>query len=393
MRLIHCIFGVFFAIAATASHAAEQVSFKGGSLTYGSGSIDPVSFNGDANDVTIRLDIGVEVAIDHYFVNVVPTGGKTLIKEINIGNVMMTSPIVEGASVAIGGVRVANMLVNLPDATVLNLFDENFSSYIQFPGLSSVSNLDIDLGDGSRVTMDRYYTDATELKIDTPFAFPLTAITSGVIDLTYHPGPTTDPRLLLAMNSMGLDELTMNIQFNGSPDLAHDRVNSYAEMTVAFDQIGTIKLAVDLGLLNDAIVVLEEELERMHSNKLSEDELMDILTEELFLAGFMNSFEFTISDSGGLDSLLTIYAAGEGISKADAVMTLMELLAMSIGPVAPNTYAMLAQPTQSFLEQGGRLSLSSSPSSPVPFATFLAVVAAPDAIASIIGLNVTHRAE
>lgn len=392
MRLAHCILSVFLVVMSFSVHAEERINFDGGSLSYGSGSIDPVNFNGKARDVTISFDAGVDVTIDQYVVDVVPSGGQSLIKEVAIGNTLMTSPQMEGASIAIGGFRIANMLVNLPDATVLSVFEENFSSYIQYPGLSSIDDVVIEIGDGSRVTMDRYYADSTELKLDAPFNYPLTAVTSGIIDLTYHPGPTTDPRLLLAMTSLGLDQLTMNMQLNASPDLTDDRVNTFAEMSFSLDGVGNIKMAADLGILNDAIMVLEEELARMQANKMTEEEMMDILTEELFLAGFLNAFELTMTDSGGLDSLMTIYAAGEGLSKADAITQIMEQMAMSMGPVAPNTYELLSEPVFNFLTQGGRLSLSSTPPAPVPFATFLAVIAAPDAIASIIGLDVTHRA-
>lgn len=369
------LFGILLLLPLVAR--ADTIPFEGGVIIYDKGKMDPETFNGRIEGVIFRLDNGEEAYADMLRVE---TSQQTSPPQFLIDHLEMTNFyfVEDGTTFAISRIFLQDTVISSNGQDFKALLQEGMlDQALQQVGRFEMDGLVFDDPEEGNLTVDTVVAEAYQVNIEGIADVPIQEGVLTVKDMIYVPvhNDTT------GMKDYGFDRITMNISSISTVTEKPDRVNSTSRISIDMDDFGRIDLELDMGILKGSLLAIQQMDDTIH--EFNDDELMLMLMSGLFL----NSAELTITDEGVLPILFDALEQEQGSSRPVLIEDAMNTMALSIGPFAPQTYAAFAPAINSFLNNGGRISLVMEPYSPVPLTSFMSFMAAPDTALSVLGME------
>ena len=103
-----------------------------------------------------------------------------------------------------------------------------------------------------------------------------------------------------------------------------------------------------------------------------------------------NGARIVLDDSGLIEILFAAAASEQGVSEGEVRSMSRMMLAGGLQQTFPENVSRLLPPIEAMLQQGGTLTISSVPPSPVPLSSAIGFAMFPDLAIDQLGITITH---
>ncbi|MGC6484886.1 MAG: hypothetical protein ACON4P_04365 [Candidatus Puniceispirillales bacterium] len=384
MKFVHqaliIIAAMLAAVLQAAPAMAEMIPFDGGVIIYDRGSMDQETYNGTIEGVVFRFDNGEEAYADRLRIE---TSQQTSPPQYTIDHLEITNFNVfsDGITLAVSSLVLKDTVIAGDTLELEELFaDQNLEQAIQQIGRLEIAGLVFDEAEEGNLTVDTVTLEAYPVAIEGIDTIPIQAGELNVKDFIYIPAGASAE----GMQDFGFDRVTLNIRSESTVTDKPDRVDSTTRASIDMDGIGTIAMEMDIGMLKGSLLALGQYNEEPENYEDMEFMMM-------VLSGiFINAAEFSITDEGMLPIMFDAFEKEGGMDRSAAIEDAMSTLALTIGPLAPQTYSAFAPAIERFLASGGTIKLAMNPYGPVPMTSFMSFMAAPDTAMSVLGMTLSQ---
>ncbi len=384
-RWLAIVFFVF--LTPTSSFAADAFTHAGVTVNYEQGTIDPKTLTGDASNVRITFLSGEKLMIDNYAVSIRSSGQKTYIDDINLSGITAVDNV---ATWSIENIRISDFILATPNFDFNTLMDGRLLGTIPLSyGAVAIKGLDIS-NDHGGFKVDQFTLSSQNVDGANFLLNPLQNVQANIKNFRFFPGEANKAAFI---EILGVDELSGDVFTTSEYDAKSDRVDGDLNIIMRFNHLGKIELNAGLGLFNAGLKMLDENFDA--TGKYEEDKALKVL----IFYSLVNSGSIAFTDYGIIDQLIGMAAKHEGVSRDDLIDTIMADIADVTAEIAPEAYAKIFESIliRNFLQQGGDLTMTMAPSSPIPFtalATYITLLnddEGSDFAATSLGLNITHQ--
>lgn len=367
------------------AQAAGQLQLPSATIEWQEGDLNPDTLNGLASGIMIQFDDGRNAYADTLEIATTPAGESLRIDTLQASNFTME----DGAeTLAFTRLNWSGAVIEGQTNDVASLLAESiFAETVVDFGEIEILGFNLLTRAGENISIDRFFLKTSPVTVAALPDVPLHAGDMLVENMVLVPS-TEDPDRAdyhAFLEAIGQKNLSIDVSMASNVGEAEDRVNSDTTMVVSVNGMGEIRLFLDMGMLNASLMTINS-LAMDHDSSVG-DHFLSMLMTGLFF----NAAEISIRDTGFLPIVLEAYANENGMDIDQASQNIMDLIALSVGSYAPQTYTSMAPEVEKFLEQGGMLELTMKPFTPVPITSFITFAAVPDTAVSVLGMEIRHR--
>jgi len=354
----------------------------GMTLSFADGDIDIRSGSGELHDVEVSEDGVVTLTADYLNIDADGVAGDD---DWFINELLMTNVLVPDSGLFINRVEMRDISAGALDHDSLEgsqpfLTDPPVTeqSLIRMTNLSlqaenalisvdEISSLPVRLAETAQ---GRVFVAEGGLAVKGMTVMPLNQVRGE--------NPLVDKLADRGMNSMSLDFVVMT-----SIDMSETGMLVGYEFISDIQDLATIEFAVRLAIDDDVF-------ERLMPLLASPDDNAAAL---IGLSGAiaLESGRLVIEDSGLGDIIVAVAAEEEGVSEAEFRSMTRMSAAAGVGSTFPEHVSRLLPPIEAMLKQGGRLTVSATPDTPVPLSSAIGFAMLPDLAIDQLGIVLSHQ--
>lgn len=198
------------------------------------------------------------------------------------------------------------------------------------------------------------------------------------LDQVRGENPLVDKLADRGMNSMSLDFVVM-----ASIDMSATGMLVGYEFLSDIQDLATIEFAVRFAIDDDVFERLVPLLASPDDNPAALIGLSGAIALE--------SGRLVIEDSGLGDIIFAVAAEEEGVSEAEFRSMTRMSAAAGVGSTFPEHVSRLLPPIEAMLKQGGRLTVTATPDTPVPLSSAIGFAMLPDLAIDQLGIVLSHQ--
>jgi len=368
---------------ATLAHAYETMRLDGATLTYETGKIDPQTFNGYASDLTLLFDDGMRLTAKRYLMKTSQSGNEFNVERFEMDGIVIRD---DEMMVVIDDINWSS-LVFPSNATSFRSLDLDQFDHLKDVGRLMINAISVYENNRLMITIDALLIDGENVDFPILTHTPIQNVTIDLRNAVFRRDidPSNDD-FQQFLNRINRDDLTLNMRVYSNAEPISDRLDTTVEMVVSMLDAGGVELDIGVGILNSSLIIIDAAMKDQGND--IDDELLGLM----LAGGFLNGMRLTIDDDGMLALMLDDYRFGRNMTRFQAVDSIMDEIAFTLGSFAPNTFSDIAAAIRRFLDQGGALEIRLAPSSPASFSALIGFAAVPDTAAQALGLTVRHIA-
>ena len=346
-------------------------------LSFADGGIDIRTGSGELHDVEIREDGVVVITADFLSIE---AEGAIGTDDWYIRNLLMRNALVPEIGLFINRTEMRDIAVG----RLSGASQANAETFVTEDSFFRLTNLGIE-AEGVIVSVDEIGSLPVRLAELAPGnmivvdgGISMKRMTIMPLDQTLGNNPLIDKLAERGMNSVVLDlALLANIDLSGS-----EMMLDYEFMTDIQD-LGTLELqfglAVDRGVYQQLLPLLAT----------PEENSAAMLG--LFGAIAFESGRLVVDDTGLSDIVFAIAADEEGVSTRQMRNLASMMVAAGVASTFPENEGWLLPPIEAMVRQGGRLTATAMPGTPVPLSSAVGFAMVPDLAISQLGIDLRHQ--
>lgn len=354
----------------------------GMTLSFADGDIDIRSGSGELHDVEVSEDGVVTLTADYLNIDADGVAGDD---DWFINELLMTNVLVPDSGLFINRVEMRDISAGALDHESL----QGSPPFVTDPpvteqSLIRMTNLSVQ-AENALISVDEISSLPVRLAGTAQGRVFVTEGGLAVKGMTVMPlnqvrgeNPLVDKLADRGMNSMSLDFVVMT-----SIDMSETGMLVGYEFISDIQDLATIEFAVRLAIDDDVF-------ERLMPLLASPDDNAAAL---IGLSGAiaLESGRLVIDDSGLGDIIFAVAAEEEGVSEAEFRSMTRMSTAVSVGTTFPENVSRLLPPIEAMLKQGGRLTVSATPDTPVPLSSAIGFAMLPDLAINQLGIELSHQ--
>jgi hypothetical protein len=349
---------------------------NGNTLSFADGSIDLATGSGELFDIALSEDGVVVLTAEYLFIDASGSFGETdwyvhdlVVKQAELAEENIFIGEMEIRDIAMG-MLVTNAVAEMQDYATSDSF-----VLLRNVGMTT---------DEALISIDRIQT--------LPFAFAELSpgqiiLTSAGIDIdrmTVMPldGPATPDPFIDELERRGITEFEIDF------DLSTTAQIEGGVLGVTYRTASGVKdlSAIDLGL---AFTIDSDVYARLLPTLMDPDNGGAALLAVAGAVSF-NGARIVLDDSGLIEILFAAAASEQGVSEGEVRSMSRMMLAGGLQQTFPENVSRLLPPIEAMLQQGGTLTISSVPPSPVPLSSAIGFAMFPDLAIDQLGITITH---
>ena len=349
----------------------------GVTLSFADGDIDIRSGSGELFDVEVSEDGEVALTADYLNIDADGTMGT---EDWYINSLLMENALVPDAGLFINRIELRDILAGALDGDEL----ASSNAFVTEQSLVRMSNLSLEAED-ALISVDEISSLPIRMAEPTPGNPIVTEGGLAVRGMTIMPleqargkTPLIDKLAERGMNAVSLDFIVMT-----DIDMAGAGMNVGYEVMSDIHDLATIEFAVRFTIDDDVYARLLPLLAAPEDNAVAMLGLSGAIAVE--------SGRLVIEDVGLGDIAFAVAAEEEGVSEAELRSMARMSAAAGVGATFPENVARLLPPIEAMLKEGGRLTATAAPDTPVPLSSAIGFAMFPDLAINQLGIALSHQ--
>lgn len=379
-RHLAFLLGPFIFMLALTAPATARTTLQledGGTISFAEGAIDMATGSGELFNVELSENGAVIMTAEYLFIEASGAFGEV---DWFVHDMVVRQAEFAEESIFIGEMELRDIAVGLLTSDVV----AEMQDYVTADSSVVLRNVGMTT-DEALVSVDMIRTMPFEFAELSPGQIIPTNAGIDINRMTVMPldGPSTPDPFLDELERRGITEFEIDFEL-----LTTARIGGDVLGVTYLTRSGVKGLsAVDFGV---AFTIDRDVYARLLPMLVDPDDNAAALLAVAGAVSF-NGARIVIDDSGMIEMLFAAAASEQGVSDGEARTMARMMLAGGLQETFPENVSRLLPPIEAMLQQGGTLTITAQPSSPVPLSSAVGFAMFPDLAIDQLGVTITHQ--
>lgn len=379
-RHLAFLLGPFILMLALTAPATARTTLQledGGTISFAEGAIDMATGSGELFNVELSENGAVIMTAEYLFIEASGAFGEV---DWFVHDMVVRQAEFAEESIFIGEMELRDIAVGLLTSDVV----AEMQDYVTADSSVVLRNVGMTT-DEALVSVDMIRTMPFEFAELSPGQIIPTNAGIDINRMTVMPldGPSTPDPFLDELERRGITEFEIDFEL-----LTTARIGGDVLGVTYLTRSGVKGLsAVDFGV---AFTIDRDVYARLLPMLVDPDDNAAALLAVAGAVSF-NGARIVIDDSGMIEMLFAAAASEQGVSDGEARTMARMMLAGGLQETFPENVSRLLPPIEAMLQQGGTLTITAQPSSPVPLSSAVGFAMFPDLAIDQLGVTITHQ--